>query len=140
MIEGKLKLCSKCKEYQVLTEFYKDKHRKDNLNSYCKSCMVVSCAKYRKTPQGRLAVERGRIKYRKGVGKKAWYKKHPLANKVHIKVCRALKLNKIKKPNVCTDCGCLSKSIHAHHKDYNKPFGIDWLCPSCHKKLHYKVG
>ena len=33
-----MKKCSKCKEVKVLTEFCKDKSRKDGLNIYCKPC------------------------------------------------------------------------------------------------------
>jgi hypothetical protein len=36
----------------------------------------------------------------------------------------------------CRDCA--DPNTHAHHEDYNKPLDIIWLCPSCHKALHWR--
>lgn len=34
-----MKKCSNCNSFKELSEFGKDKHRKDNLNVYCKICV-----------------------------------------------------------------------------------------------------
>ena len=44
----------------------------------------------------------------------------------------------------CEICGCKSGRMEAHHKDEESgkidPESIKWLCVSCHKKEHYKIG
>ncbi len=41
-----LKRCSTCKQYKPLTEFHKDKYRKDGLATSCKECACASSRKY----------------------------------------------------------------------------------------------
>lgn len=44
----------------------------------------------------------------------------------------------------CDVCGCHHRRMEAHHKDGNHAnndiSNLAWLCPSCHKKAHYKLG
>ena len=60
--------------------------------------------------------------------------------KAHAKFFYATKIGKIERPDKCTDCGKTEKElgakIHGHHKDYDKPLEVVWLCSSCHKKHH----
>lgn len=50
-------------------------------------------------------------------------------------VNRAIKNGKIKRPSICH--ACLRKcKPNAHHSDYNRLFLIQWLCGSCHQKIH----
>ena len=36
-----------------------------------------------------------------------------------------------------TDCeSCSNKTVQAHHKDYNKPWEVNWLCKKCHNEWH----
>jgi hypothetical protein len=48
------------------------------------------------------------------------------------KINNALAAGKIKK-EPCASCGA-TENIHGHHKDYNKPFDVDWLCAKCHMR------
>ena len=34
------------------------------------------------------------------------------------------------------DCG-RSTQLEAHHKDYNKPLDVDWICKNCHENRHH---
>ena len=55
----------------------------------------------------------------------------------------AVKRGKIEKPELCSNCQIkpkLSEQIEAHHKDYSKPFDVEWLCVPCHKKADVRDG
>ncbi len=43
------------------------------------------------------------------------------------------------KPKPCEICGLSSQFTLAHHRDYSKPYDVNWLCPSCHMKVHIAV-
>ena len=43
------KVCSKCKRELPISEFYKNKSRKDGLNAQCKNCMNEYAKNYRKS-------------------------------------------------------------------------------------------
>ena len=47
----------------------------------------------------------------------------------------AVLTGKITKPKYCSCCGEIRK-LNGHHKDYNKPLEVIWLCPACHRFLH----
>ena len=51
------------------------------------------------------------------------------------KVRWAVESGKIEKPKYCNCCG-QEKELHGHHKDYEKPLDVIWLCPACHHFLH----
>jgi hypothetical protein len=42
------KICKKCKIYKNLSEFGKNKNKKDGLNIYCKNCELIRAQEYRK--------------------------------------------------------------------------------------------
>jgi hypothetical protein len=39
------------------------------------------------------------------------------------------------KPRPCFNCGGF-KNLEKHHKDYNKPLDVLWVCRQCHRDLH----
>lgn len=39
-------------------------------------------------------------------------------------------------PGPCQTCG--ATVTEAHHPDYSKPLEVQWLCRSCHSKVHLK--
>ena len=49
-----------------------------------------------------------------------------------------LKKGNLIKPNYCSNCGVQKevKEIESHHKDYNKPLEVIWLCNYCHREVH----
>jgi hypothetical protein len=51
----------------------------------------------------------------------------------HKMVLYALKLNVLKKSETCEICKDTLK-LQGHHKDYNKPLDVQWLCKKCHYK------
>ena len=55
---------------------------------------------------------------------------------------RALLKGSIKKPDTCEDCKETGtfidgrSALQSHHKDYNKPLDVTWLCQGCHHEWH----
>jgi hypothetical protein len=64
-----MKHCAKCGEWKDEDEFSKDGTRKDGLFSYCKKCMKIHAAEYRKTHKEKLKADK--IKY-KEKNKEKW--------------------------------------------------------------------
>ena len=52
------KACSKCKRELPISEFYKDKSKKDGLCNQCKNCMNESVKKYQKSTAGKDSKKR----------------------------------------------------------------------------------
>ena len=44
---------------------------------------------------------------------------------------------KLKRKDGCEECG-KDGLLHAHHKNYQEPLDVLWLCPKCHKAEHRK--
>jgi len=102
-----MKFCSKCNESKLLTEFTKDKNRKDGRYPYCKECRKVNdkvyresgrhnenCKKYNKTEKGQITLKKAVAKYRKTEKyKRAWKKsnkKNRLSNTVSTRMRQSL--------------------------------------------------
>lgn len=67
-----------------------------------------------------------------------WRNNHPESCQVAILVRAAINKGLLKRPSECAMCGGGGR-INAHHKDYNFPYDIMWLCSSCHKKVHLEA-
>lgn len=52
----------------------------------------------------------------------------------HALLHHAIKTGKIKRPNKCSNCNKKCKP-EGHHKDYDKPLEVVWLCFQCHKNI-----
>ncbi len=78
---------------------------------------------------GRSMSEAGLISIKK------WAKNNPEKTSAHQRVRYAVKTGKIIKPTTCSLC-CEDRRVMAHHRDYSKPLAVDWLCHSCHKRVH----
>ena len=62
-------------------------------------------------------------------------KRYPERQKARMKLRYAVSVGKIqKKP--CIKCG--NEKSQAHHKDYNKPLDVIWVCALHHSELHNK--
>ena len=51
------------------------------------------------------------------------------------KVQWAIESGKLVKPSLCECCNSKRK-LEGHHRDYNKPLEIMWLCYPCHGYIH----
>ncbi len=64
-----------------------------------------------------------------------WQRKNIERVKCSRQLRDAVKMGRVTKPDYCQVCG-KKKKLMGHHKDYNKPLVVDWLCASCHKLRH----
>ncbi len=51
-------------------------------------------------------------------------------------VHRAVKSGELVKPDICSKCGVPGKKLDGHHKDYEQPLVVVWVCRKCHKQRH----
>jgi hypothetical protein len=66
---------------------------------------------------------------------KIYSQAHKKERWAHHKLEESITMGKIVRPNKCQLCGFIC-TPHGHHKDYEKPLGVIWLCPSCHRNEH----
>jgi len=50
----------------------------------------------------------------------------------YAKVQSEIRLGRLAKPDKCTLCKS-SRSLRAHHSDYDRPLDVLWVCESCHE-------
>lgn len=138
---SKEKICFKCGEAKLVTEFYKHPQMGDGRLNKCKACTKKDVSKnYRENREYYAEYEQQRyqdpgrrqrtIEYQKktrGRNPEKYQAKTAVGNAV-----RDGRLSK--KP--CELCG--EQETEAHHPDYSKPLEVQWVCRSCHLMLHGK--
>lgn len=69
---------------------------------------------------------------------KRYFKAYPERRKALDRVSWA-KRNGWIVPEPCEICRADATLVTVHHQDYSKPLEVNWLCPSCHRRVHYAV-
>jgi hypothetical protein len=46
-----------------------------------------------------------------------------------------VKAGKLSAPDKCQACGKTGRLV-SHHENYDRPLAVQWLCRSCHSRLH----
>lgn len=70
--------------------------------------------------------------------------KERVKNRARQKVAAAVDRGTLVRPDHCENCGAAANpklrkpNIEAHHADYSRPLEVEWLCGSCHARLHTK--
>lgn len=64
--------------------------------------------------------------------------KYTLKRRAREKLRLAVYSGKIIRPEFCSSCNTAS-TVQGHHEDYNKPYEVTWLCPTCHRKVHKEL-
>lgn len=138
------KTCKECRN-QKFREKYPDikekvqathkKNREKNKEHYTRQ----SRDRYWKNRTELLDKARKRPNYGKSNpdSAKRWYKNNKEKVLAHRFVKDAIGFGLLKPPINCQLCRNIDK-LHAHHKDYSKPFDVLWLCPACHSWIHSK--
>ncbi|KKK78520.1 hypothetical protein LCGC14_2842750 [marine sediment metagenome] len=84
--------------------------------------------KYRQNHPGKIRTKQTKllVKYRL---------KYPEKEKAHTAVYRAVHSGNMRPSVFCESCG-LPVITQAHHADYSRVLSVDWLCQTCHTKIH----
>lgn len=136
------KRCWKCKQTQFISEFYRDKSRKDGFQPVCNTCHKArrKTAKYKavkKAYQERYRqTESAKICYRQCAAKQRV--KFPERIKATNAVGRAVKTERLPRADTLKcSCGEQAKEYH-HHKGYAKEHWLDVVpkCKQCHVDIH----
>ncbi len=133
-----MKQCFKCKELQVLSEFYKHPQMKDGHVNKCKACNKKDVRENRDANiEHYRAYDRKRGNRQDATYLPAYKKRYPNKYKAHTLVSNARRDKKLfKEP--CEQCG--EVKVHAHHDDYLRPLNVRWLCAAHHRQWHTKNG
>lgn len=67
---------------------------------------------------------------------KEYRKNNSHKQNAHDAVSIACKKGILIRPEKCQSCGVSEVEIQAHHEDYSYPLRVEWLCRSCHSRLH----
>jgi hypothetical protein len=138
-----MKLCPTCQTEKSEVEFYRCNRSASGLKSQCKVCHTKGNLYSRDANKKREANARHMAKARAENPNK-FRERDKLQGRKREKDERyraryllndAVRAGKILKPSVCSAC-LLEKKLTAHHRDYSKPFDVDWLCYKCHAKEH----
>jgi hypothetical protein len=140
-----MKTCTKCGQKKHLSEFYYSRLTADGHVCRCMNCMRKYALEYRKQNIDRIRKydrDRGMLPHRRifhnSIAKK--YKdRFPNKTNAWNILKEAIRINKINKPNECSMCNKNNINIIGHHKDYDKPLDVIWVCEICHKELHKNI-
>lgn len=144
------KQCSRCKQIKVVSEFSKNRARKDGYHNQCKVCRIDSNRNYRKTDKSKIANRKGNKKYRKTAkgkaslrdGQKRFYARNPNYEKAKHAVNHAIESGKLISPKflLCHYCTKPAKEYH-HWHGYEPEHWLDVVsvCIECHGKQRRRI-
>ena len=66
---------------------------------------------------------------------KEWADANPEKKFAQNIVTKNIQRGSLIRADTCMNCGHKGRT-EAHHKDYNQPLEVIWLCRSCHKRIH----
>ena len=149
-----IKFCIKCQSDKTPNSFYRDRSTKDGLSTYCKNCRSIDQKKhynknkelYKQKSQEYYQKNKEKIKKRNSDWRKNNPEKHQIQTETYRqkyperrvgynKTMYDVRSGKIDRPDKCSFCGkeCVPEG---HHKDYNRPTELIWLCVQCHTNIH----
>lgn len=132
------KICFKCGELKLITEFYKHKAMADGYVNKCKECNKIDVRSNRKSKIGYYReYDRDRGNRQGEEYLKDYRSKNPNKYRCHNIVNNAIRDGKMNKLP-CEICGN-EKSV-AHHDDYSRPIEVRWLCQAHHMQWHAENG
>lgn len=131
--------CSKCKAIKPLAEFHRNKEGRLGRRSMCKLCDRAYARRWNDQNRDRVRGVRhswqSRNRDKMAEYETVYSRRNPLKRKVKSAVQGALRAGRLIRPSTREQCQkeCVP---HAHHQNYAKPLDVQWLCVSCHERLH----
>ena len=133
------KTCCACKEIKPLAEFYEySRPTSIGYSARCRPCHLEHCRELRNSEHGKEVYrkwtksETGSTSIQKRMA--TWRDKNKEKRRAHSAISNAIRDNRLKRIP-CRICGI--ENGEAHHLSYDDPYNVDWLCKSCHVKIHY---
>ncbi len=141
-----MKVCTRCKEYKPLSDYYKDSRCRDGCRSECKSCVIKITKEYSQTERGRESHRKGSYTYERSekgkAVKKRQYLRYPEARKAR-SVVNELVRNGIMPPAKSLQCNYCQKQAqqYHHHLGYAPEHWLDVVpaCRLCDAKEHKRI-
>lgn len=157
------KICSKCRKFKSLSEFYRQKKGK---TSDCKECRKSRSKIWAEKNQEKISEYK--ITYNKKRNLKVYWtswkeknkqyyteyysknkerqlqrnnkfrKENPERCKLYNAFYYGIKCGKIKRQYHCQFCKTDQCKIKFYHMDYSKPRNVIWACLECHKNIVMK--
>lgn len=134
------KICSCCGVEKPHSCFQVRRASKDGLTASCKACLKERDKLRDQDPlriQKKKEYAQGKGKEAADRAKKKYIENNPKKRSVHILTGNAIRDGILVK-QCCEVCG--STNVVAHHKDYDKPLEVTWLCPKHHEAWHQANG
>lgn len=99
---------------------------------------VTNAAKVLGISRKGIQLKMHRLGLYKGLPQRARPTEDPVKAAARNTLNNAVASGAISRPDTCELCGKKSTevSIIAHHPDYARPLVVDWICGSCHTRLH----
>ena len=155
------KSCATCQEQQPLTEFYRDRSRRDGLTRECRKCDTARHRQHWRQNRERMRAkarqryeanltenrQRGAERRRSERGKainrlavKRYAERNAEKRQAHAAVSKAIREGILERPERCelAHLGGCSGRIEFHHDDYDRPLDVRALCTEHHSALHHK--
>ncbi len=136
------KVCFRCHQDKLISEFYRHSQMKDGHLNKCKECTKNDANKHRSENIEKIREydrERGKQEHRIANSTRssaAWRSADKRRASCHNKVRWALQSGTLQK----LPCErCKNPKSLAHHEDYGKPLDVIWLCQPCHKQRHKEI-
>ena len=138
------KICYKCKNFLSLTDFSKNKLKKDGHQAFCKQCQksylsvyrIVNFAKIQITKKDWAIKRTSEQRIRDYGYVKNWLEADFRRKPAHNKLKNAVKSGEIVR-QPCLICG--SEKSMAHHESYDRPLDVIWFCQLHHKARHKEM-
>lgn len=135
-----MKTCTKCKRALPYNEFYQCSSCVDGHQGKCKECWCedVKLRRLAKIEEYQARDrERGKDPKRKEQRRRITREYEALNSKkkkARVAVSNAVQSGKLEK-RPCVYCGELD--VEAHHRDYNRPLDVTWVCFRCHREYFH---
>ena len=139
-----MKICFKCNQRKVNSEFYRHSQMADGRLGKCKECCKSYEKKFRRdNPEKKREYESVRNKDPLRRKKKLEYAKNrklrnPLKARANELVAIHINSGRLVRPEKYSACW-KKCTPEAHHEDYTKPLEIIWLCFKCHRARHGQI-